>query len=92
MKANVARIFWTAPALSACTCFRNRLPMMHRDGWTGNRVSNPTAFGWFVWQRDYTGKTEFDRISWNRGIFESGAPRDPWKVEAEMRRLAEGQT
>jgi hypothetical protein len=24
--------------------FRNRLPMMHRDGWTGNRVSNPTAF------------------------------------------------
>jgi hypothetical protein len=31
--------------------FRNRLPMMHRDGWTGNRVSNPTAFAWFVWER-----------------------------------------
>ena len=47
--------------------FRNRLPMMHRDGWTGNRVSNPTAFAWFVWERGYTGKPEFDRISWNRG-------------------------
>jgi hypothetical protein len=47
--------------------FRNRLPMMHRDGWTGNRVSNPTAFAWFVWERGYTGKPEIDRISWNRG-------------------------
>jgi hypothetical protein len=47
--------------------FRNRLPMMHRDGWSGNRVSNPTAFAWFVWERGYTGKTEIDRISWERG-------------------------
>ena len=23
--------------------FRNHLPMMHRDGWTGNRASNPTG-------------------------------------------------
>ena len=41
--------------------------MMHRDGWAGNRVSNPTAFAWFVWERGYTGKPEIDRISWNRG-------------------------
>ena len=45
----------------------DRLPMMHRDGWAGNRVSNPTAFAWFVWERGYTGKPEIDRISWNRG-------------------------
>src|SRR6478736_1716678 len=42
--------------------FRDRLRMMDRDGWAGNRVSNPTAFAWFVWEHDYTGK-----ISWNRG-------------------------
>ena len=47
--------------------FRNRLPMMHRDDWTGNRVSNPTAFAWYVWQRGYIGRPEIDRISWNRG-------------------------
>ena len=47
--------------------FRNRLPMMHRDGWTGNRVSNPTAFAWFVWERGYSGCAAFDRISWTRG-------------------------
>lgn len=44
--------------------FRNRLPMMHRDGWTGPKVSNPTAFAWFVWDRDHKGPTELRRISW----------------------------
>ena len=48
--------------------FRNRLPMMHRDGWAGNRVSNPTAFAWFVWERGYTGKPEINRISWKRCV------------------------
>ena len=47
--------------------FRNRLPMMHRDSWAGNRVSNPTAFAWYVWERGYPGKPEINRISWNRG-------------------------
>jgi hypothetical protein len=47
--------------------FRNRLPMMHRDGWTGNRASNSVAFAWYVWERGYLGNAEFDRISWNRG-------------------------
>lgn len=44
--------------------FRNRLPMMHRDGWTGPKVSNPTAFAWFVWDRHHTGATELRRLSW----------------------------
>lgn len=44
--------------------FRNRLPMMHRDGWTGPKVSNPTAFAWFVWDRNHTGATELRRLSW----------------------------
>jgi hypothetical protein len=47
--------------------FRNRLPMMHRDDWAGNRASNSVAFAWFVWERGYTGKPEIDRISWDRG-------------------------
>jgi hypothetical protein len=44
--------------------FRNRLPAMHRDGWTGNRVSNPTAFAWFVWDRGKRGPTTLHWISW----------------------------
>lgn len=44
--------------------FRNRLPMMHRDGWQGPKVSNPTAFAWFVWDRHHSGATELRRLSW----------------------------
>ena len=44
--------------------FRNRLPMMHRANWDGPKVSNPTAFGWFAWDRDHGGPSIWDRISW----------------------------
>jgi hypothetical protein len=44
--------------------FRNRLPMMHRDGWTGPRASSAVAFAWFVWDRSHVGPTSIDRISW----------------------------
>jgi hypothetical protein len=44
--------------------FRNRLPMMHRAGWTGPRVTNPTAFAWFVWDRRHAGPAALNRISW----------------------------
>jgi hypothetical protein len=43
--------------------FRERLPMMHRDGWTGPKASSATPFGWFVWERGYTGVPTLHRIS-----------------------------
>jgi hypothetical protein len=43
--------------------FRGRLPMMHRDGWTGRRSSSAMAFAWYCWERDYRGAgVLFDRI------------------------------
>lgn len=44
--------------------FRNRLPMMHRDGWQGPKNTSSTAFAWFVWDRMHRGPTELRRISW----------------------------
>jgi hypothetical protein len=45
--------------------FRNRLPMMHRDGWEGPKVSSGSvAFAWFCWDRAHKGPTELRRISW----------------------------
>lgn len=44
--------------------FRNRLPMMHRDGWTGPKATSAMAFAWYVWDRAHTGPTTIDRISW----------------------------
>ena len=44
--------------------FRNRLPMMHRAGWEGPKITNPTAYAWFVWDLEHRGPTELRRISW----------------------------
>jgi hypothetical protein len=51
--------------------FRNRLPMMHRDGWEGPKASSSIAFAWFVWELGHKGPTELRRISWgDTGSFE----------------------
>jgi Protein of unknown function (DUF3102) len=44
--------------------FRNRLPMIHRDGWDGPRIdSSAMAMAWFVWQRGHQGPATIDRIT-----------------------------
>jgi hypothetical protein len=35
--------------------FKSRPPMMHRDGWTGRKSTNPSAFAWFVFDRGHDG-------------------------------------
>jgi hypothetical protein len=52
--------------LARVHCFRKRLPMMHRDGWEGRKANSGMAFGWFIWDRSYSGPTIIDRISWER--------------------------
>lgn len=45
--------------------FRNRLPMMHRYGWEGPELDKTmAAYAWFVFDREHTGPTIIDRISW----------------------------
>jgi hypothetical protein len=44
--------------------FRNRLPMMHRDGWAGPKSTNTMAFAWFCWRRGWANQTELRRVSW----------------------------
>ena len=46
--------------------FRDRLPMMHRDGWEGPKSTNTIAFAWFVWERGWNKPTQMQRISWRR--------------------------
>ena len=50
--------------LRAVHVFRNKLPMLHRDGWTGPRASSAIAFAWFCWERGHHGPTTIGRISW----------------------------
>ena len=44
--------------------FANRLPMMHRDGWQGNKASSAMPFAWFCWDRDHDGPIILRRIKW----------------------------
>ncbi len=44
--------------------FRNRLPMMHRDGYTGPKHGSNVPFAWFDWQFGYEGPTHLRRVSW----------------------------
>ncbi len=44
--------------------FRERLPFMHRDGWTGKKSTNTVPFAWMVWDADHQGPTTIHRISW----------------------------
>lgn len=46
--------------------FRRRLPMMHRDEWAGRKANSGMAFSWWIWDRNYTGPTIIDRISWEK--------------------------
>src|SRR5262249_19394210 len=42
--------------------FRKRLPMMHRNGWSGPRTSSAIPFAWFCWNHDHHGAAVIDRI------------------------------
>jgi hypothetical protein len=45
---------------------RERLPQMHREGWTGNKTGNSGApFAWFVFEpTKHSGPIELRRMSW----------------------------
>jgi hypothetical protein len=53
-------------ALARVWVFRNRLPRMHRDGWTGPRATSTVAFAWFVFEREHAGPISLSRITWSK--------------------------
>lgn len=44
--------------------FKNRLPMLHRHGWTGPRSTGAMAFAWFVFDATHSGPASLNRIRW----------------------------
>jgi len=52
--------------LARVLVFKNRLPLMHRDGWEGPKSTNTIAFAWYIFDRNHTGPTELHRISWEK--------------------------
>ena len=63
--------------------FRNRLPMMHRDSWAGNRASNSVAFAG-TFGNAAISACQIGRISWKRGVMTT--PRQGAHTASELRR------
>ena len=53
-------------ALARIHVFRRRLPMMHRDGWSGRKSNSGMAFAWMCWDADHSGPATVDRVSWDK--------------------------
>lgn len=49
-------------SLARVHVFAYRLPLMHRDGWTGPKATNTVAFAWFCWDRNHTGPATINRL------------------------------
>lgn len=60
--------------LARVLVFANRLPMMHRDGWTGRRANSGAAFAWFCWDRAHNGPATVERIWWRADLPQSETP------------------
>jgi predicted RNA methylase len=47
--------------------FRNRIPMLHRDGWDGPKIERSLCpYCWFVWEQNHEGRAQLDRIDCER--------------------------
>jgi hypothetical protein len=59
--------FWAAGKLARIWFFQNRVPRMHKVGWTGKRASAGMSLAWFVFKRDHDGSApRLDWIRWGR--------------------------
>jgi hypothetical protein len=62
--------------------FTRRLPMMHRDGWTGPEASSRMNTAWFVWEQPHerSGReTVINRVDWQQLLEQK--PRLPRRLE-----------
>lgn len=62
--------------------FTRRLPMMHRDGWTGPKASSQMNTAWFVWEQNDDGESygvlphpQIIRVDWK--AYENAEPLAP---------------
>jgi hypothetical protein len=65
--------------------FTRRLPMMHRDGWTGPEASSRMNTAWFVWEQPHERSdrpTVINRFDWQQLLEEE--PRLPRRMEADV--------
>jgi hypothetical protein len=56
-----------------------RLPMMHRDGWTGPKAGSAVCHAWFVWDVRHEGRPQLQWFDWKDHVAanDNAAPATP---------------
>lgn len=61
----VGRQFWFEHgSLARVHVSSRRLPMMHRDGWTGPKAGSAVCHAWFVWDNRHEGRPSVQWFDW----------------------------
>jgi hypothetical protein len=55
LEADVRAALFDAGKLARVFVFRDRVPRMHKEGWTGKRATAAMMLAWFVFERDHDG-------------------------------------
>lgn len=64
LESEIRHDWFRSSGLQRIHVFSNRLPMMHRHGWTGKKSTSTMAFAWFVFDREFTGSPQISWIKW----------------------------
>jgi hypothetical protein len=83
--------FLDSGQLARVHVFRNRLPMMHRNGWAGPQASSAICLAWFIWERAHRGAAMLDRISSQAGDKPDSAPPPAAEPESPPEPPAEAE-
>jgi hypothetical protein len=62
LESEARAALFDAGKLARIRVFRNRVPRMHRAGWTGKRASAAMTLAWFAFDRDHDGPPTLDWI------------------------------
>lgn len=88
------RILSPGGGLRRVYVFRERLPMMHREGWDGPEAGSKVTHAWFCWRQKYRGKAQISRISWKnpRPPLPPPGPKAPKGRDPNTIDMFEGQS
>lgn len=68
LEGNARRPWFQSSPLARVHVSSRRLPMMHRDGWTGPKAGSAVCHAWFVWDERHEGRPEIQWFDWKEHV------------------------
>lgn len=64
LEGGARRTWFARTPLARVHVASRRLPMMHRDGWTGPKAGSAVCHAWFVWDKRHEGRPVVQWFDW----------------------------